>query len=128
MNNNLPVEKILRKAADFYQIEWDEIDNCKYIHIDGYYFDEGQDNGKGTSRLVQYCWFRLSLEEFIKQRDEKEDWYDDIQSECKQYWEDMETEEAYDSMKCHFGDKEEIKFLRFEEIDVDSPLGCYVNM
>ena len=39
-------------AKDLYQIYWDG--NHKYIRIYGYYYDEGQDNGNGTTRFVEY--------------------------------------------------------------------------
>lgn len=108
-------------AKDFYQIYWDG--NNKYIRIYGYYYDEGEDDGKGSTRLVEYSEFNLLLRELIEYGFD----YDGYAESCKQYITDMEYESAINNMSSYFGSDININELAMSELNMETPVGYYVD-
>lgn len=126
MNEHLNFVYILRKAADFYQIYKDD-NNRKWIKIDGYFYDEGDDNGKGTSRCVEYSGYDMPLIEFLEFKYD-ENRINDMGSEHKQHIEDMTEDKAYQKMKEFYNGGEQINCLAYKELTIDTPVGNYVNI
>ena len=108
--------------TDYYQI-YNGLDGEKRIHIVGYFYNEGDDNGKGSARELSYCGFALSLKEFL----DKSFDYDTYQSDLKQYINDMTPDTAEAMMKYYFGVREEITPLPYEKLTLNTPVGYYVN-
>ena len=110
-------------AKDFYQIYWSG--GNKYIRINGYYYDEGQDNGDGkTTRLVEYCDFNLLLIDYLSPNFK----YDDYVNICDQYMYDYFYDEAVKEAKYYYGEDTKIKEFAMSEINMETPVGCYVDM
>ena len=115
---------------DFYQIFM--YGEEKYIKVDGYFYDEGQEGYNGprqTSRCVQYSGLEMPIEEFLNMRNANEDFRDmigELASECKQYIGDMTPEEAKEAMLSYYDGKAPCE-LSYESITMDTPCGCYVD-
>lgn len=118
-------KKLLDDAVDFYQIYMNG--GIKWIKLDGYFYDEGQDNGSGTSRIVEYSGVEAKLYDFIKKMDD-EDYYDYYTEGSKQFMQDMSPEEAFQSMERYYGDDILIKPLKWKELNMMSEVGYYVNI
>ena len=110
-------------AKDFFQIYWDG--DHKYIRLDGYYYDEGQDNGDGkTTRLVEYSDYTILLHEYLNDNFD----YDEYASSCKQYMSDHFYDKTIDNAKYYYGEDVEIKELAMSEINMETPEGFYVDV
>ncbi len=114
---------ILNKASDFYQIYWSG--DTKWIRVCEYYYDEGEDDGNGSSRCVEYSDFELPLYDFIE-KNYDEDWYSDYTSNLKQFYFDLTPEQALEQMdKVFEGD---ILPLQYEALTMETKVGFYVNI
>ncbi len=107
----------------FYQIV--DRDGEKYVVIDGYYYDEGEDNGGGTARCVQYSNVEFPLADFVENAPSS-DAIDDLASLNKQYIEDMKHDDALESMQ-HFYKGVTIHPILLAELHKDTPCGYYVD-
>ena len=101
---------------DFYSIYM--CGSEKRINMEGYFYDEGEDNGYGTSRELSYSGFDLPLTKFISGDFD----YDAYQSGLSQYIEDMDENEAVRRM-----DTKTVTPLSFGKLTLDTPCGSYVN-
>lgn len=106
---------------DFYQIEME--DNEKYIHIMGYFYDEGQDYGNGTSRCVEFTWCKCPLATYLEMNQEERD---EMESICNTYSTDMTPDEAIKSMNTYYMGELPTE-MSLDEINMDTPCGCYVD-
>lgn len=92
----------------------------KWIRVEGFYYDNGEDNGHGTSREELYSGFDLPLEEFLSEPFD----YDIFQEQLTHYVEDMEPSEAERRM-TEFG---EYKPLSYKKLTMETPCGKYVDV
>lgn len=87
---NINWEKYLE--TDFGNIE--EIDGENMFHVDGYvYYAEDSYNKETPYRAVQFTWCYVPLD---KRKDKA--YVGDLESECKQYIEDMTEEKAKETI------------------------------
>lgn len=112
---------ILENASDFYRIYLDDITGKKMIQVYGYYYDNGEDDGLGTSRYVEYSDFVMPLAEFLDRELYLDSEYDFYQERLKQYITDMTEEEALEDMDGV------TKELKYTNLSIDTPCGEYVN-
>ena len=104
--------------ADFYEIYL--YDNEKWINIEGFYYDNGDDYGYGTSREETYSGFDMSLKDFLSPDFD----YDVFQESLNHYVEDLEDTEAIRRMnEEHKG----YKPLPYTEITMETPCGYYID-
>lgn len=106
--------------CDFYQIE--EQDGKKVVHIMGWFWPLDQDEEKNC-RLTEYTFFIVPLDEFITWT---HDQYCEAEEKIKQYVSDLTEEEAIDAM-CHFYNGNPPTPLRYKELTMQTPCGCYVD-
>ncbi len=107
----------------FYQII--EKNGIKHIKIDGYFHDEGIDNGSGTARRVEFFGFTIALSDFLRIKDK----YRFIKDNAGVVGQsDLTPEEAYSQMQ-HFYDAKPNSYeeLKFRYLTMDIPCGCYVD-
>ena len=109
------------KVMEYWDCDYYEIyifNDEKWIRIDCFYYDSGEDFGNGTSRLNLYSGFDMPLKEFL---DPSFD-YDVTQQEIKQFIEDMEEEQAIKEMA-----EIEATPLLYDELTMETPCGYYVD-
>ena len=105
---------------EFYWIEYQGGE--KYVRVVGYFYDEGEDNGHGTARCVEYSGFEFKLIDFLENW--TEDDYSEMEGSVKSYIEDMTTEEAIICMNTY--DELPVE-MPMDEINMETPCGYYVN-
>ncbi len=109
----------------FYQVV--EKEDGKYIVIDGYYYDEGEDNGKGTARCVQYSGVEYPLSVFCDKKTRPDaDEIEVLAAENKQYIEDMPHNVALKDMQ-HFYAGVHITERLLSDAHEKMPCGHYVD-
>lgn len=106
---------------DFYQIEWHGKE--KYIHIMGYFYDNGNDNKWGTSRLLEFCGYLIPLIDFIQMTNEERI---EEEGEYNGYITEMTPDEAIKTMNTYYMGKPPIE-MPLDEINMDTPCGYYVD-
>lgn len=109
---------------EFFSIE-DDSKGGKQIHILGYLYTEGEDEGEGEWRNVEYTGFIEPLEEFVKHYAEKDNYVDDTASELKQYIGDLDDEEVVDIINHYFNGHPADYELHYSDITMDTPCGDY---
>lgn len=113
------------KEMEFFSIE-DDGHGGKQIHILGYCYTEGEDNGDGPWRNVEYTWFIEPLQEFIEHLKQDEDYVDNHASELTQYIGDHTDEEIVDIINHYFCGHTANAVLHYSDITIDTPCGDYV--
>ena len=109
---------------EFYSIE-DDGQGGKQIHIFGYLYTNGEDNGDGEWRCVEYTGFIEPLEEFIKHYSEEEDYVDNTAGELNQYIGDHTDEEVVDIINHYFNGHTADYDLHYAFVTMDTPCGDY---
>lgn len=104
--------------CDFYKIYM--IDGEKWITVEGYYYDEGEDDGYGTSRNVMFGDFDMSLKEFLS--DEFD--YDLFQNQLTEYVDELKDYEAIRQMNEWY---DEYNPLPYDKLTMETPCGYYVD-
>lgn len=104
--------------SDYYKIYM--YSKEKWIRVECYYYDNGIDDGNGTSREEQYSGFDVSLKEFLS--DEFD--YDVFQEQLTHYVDDIEYTEAERRMTEWYGD---YKPLPYSRLTMETPCGNYVD-
>ena len=115
------------EELEFYSIEPDG-QGGKQIHMLGFTYDSGSDNGNGTWRAVEPCGVIVPIAEFIEgvRADEDGGYAYDLMCEAKQYEGDY-TEEGIVEYINHFFDGHAANCrLSYGEITEDTPCGDYV--
>ena len=120
------LEKVTEpRETEFFSIENDGRGG-KQIHILGYTYTEGEDQGGGPWRNVEYTGFVEPLEEFIGHLMENGDYVDDRASELKQYIGDYYDDGIVDIINHYFNGHTADAVLTYSEITMDTPCGDYV--
>ena len=113
------------KEIEFFSIDPDG-NGGKEIHIGGYTYDSGCDDGDGLSwRNVEFTFCIIPLKEFIKNLEEDDGYIDTIESEIKQYIGDCTEEEIVEYINNYFNGKPADYTLTYGEITEDTPCGNY---
>ena len=113
------------EELEFYSIEPDG-KGGKQIHVLGYCYTEGEDNGEGPWRNVEYTWFIEPLQEFIDHLKADEDYVDNHASELNQYIGDYYDNGMVDIINHYFCGHTADAELPYSEITMDTPCGDYV--
>ena len=117
------------KVTEPMELEFFSIDpdgnGGKEIHIGGYTYDSGSDEGDGSWRNVEYTFCIIPLKEFIKNLAEDEDYINNIEGEIKQYIGDCTEEEVVEYINNYFNGKPADYTLTYGEITEDTPCGNY---
>ena len=108
------------EGCDWYSIE--EYNGDKCIHINGYWYYTSDDYDE-PYRDLEYVWFVVPLEEFLKW---DSDDYDCFQESLKQYITDRNESEMLTAWG-EFIDKHEFTELGYDELTMDTPYGYYVD-
>ena len=104
--------------ADFYEIYM--YGGEKWILVEGYYYDNGVENGYGTSREELYSGFYVLLKDFLSDDFD----YDIFQEQLTHYVDELEESEAVRRMnEEHKG----YKCLPYDELTMDTPCGFYID-
>jgi len=123
---DLRLPKVMEpEAMEFYSIEPDG-KGGKQIHVLGYCYTEGDDQGEGPWRNVEYTFFIEPLQEFIDHLLEDENYVDDTASELKQYIGDYTDEGMVDIINHYFCGHTANRCLHYSEITIDTPCGDYI--
>lgn len=113
------------EEMEFYSIEPDG-NGGKQIHVLGYSYTEGIDNGKGPWRLVEYTGFIEPLGELIEHLKQDGDYVDNHASELNQYIGDFTEEGMVDVINHFFDGRTANRRLHYSEITIDTPCGDYI--
>lgn len=105
--------------CDLYEIT--DIDGEKTIHIFGYYYTNGDDNGGGEYRRVDYSGFYIPLKDYVNWT---LDDYDSEQEILKQYIGDMYEYEVEMELTQYLKDA---TCLPYKELTMDTPNGYYID-
>lgn len=111
--------------VEFFSIEPDG-HGGKQIHILGYTYTEGEDQGQGPWRNVEYTGFIESLQEFIDHLNENENYVDNYASELTQYIGDYYDNDIVDIINHYFNGHTANAWLHYSEITMDTPCGNYM--
>ena len=114
------------KEVEFYSIEPDG-QGGKQIHVWGYCYTEGDDQGEGPWRNVEYTGFIEPLSEFIEHLKQNENYVDNHASELTQYIGDYYDEGIVDIINHYFNGYTADRELYYSEITIDTPCGDYVS-
>lgn len=109
---------------EFFSIE-DDGHGGKDIHVLGYLYSDGENNGKGEWRCVEFSFFIEPLEDFIRHYAETENYVDNTAGGLKQYIEDMTDEEAVETINHYFGGNPADGQLFYSDITIETPCGNY---
>lgn len=112
------------EEMEFYSIEPDG-KGGKRIHVLGYCYN-GEDDGKGEWRNVEYTGFIEPLQEFIEHLKEDEDYVDNTAADLNQYIGDHTDEEMTYIINHYFCGQSANLRLSYGEITEDTPCGDYV--
>ncbi len=110
---------------EFYSIE-DDGQGGKDIHVFGYLYANGEDNGEGEWRDVEYTGFIEPLEDFIRHYAEDDSYVDNTAGDLNQYIGDCTDEEVVDIINHYFCGHPADYRLPYSEITADTPCGNYV--
>lgn len=110
---------------EFYSIEEDGRGG-KQIHILGYLYTNGEDNGDGEWRNVEYTGFVEPLEDFIRHCAEDEDYVENTAAELNQYIGDHTDEQVVDIINHYFNGHPADYVLHYAFVDMETPVGDYV--
>lgn len=113
------------KEVEFFSIE-DDGHGGKQIHVWGYTYTEGDDQGDGPWRNVEYTGFIEPLQEFIEHLQANENYVDNHASLLTQYIGDHTDEEIVDIINFYFCEHTANDVLHYSEITIDTPCGDYV--
>lgn len=113
------------EEMEFYSIEPDG-KGGKQIHVFGYCYCNGEDNGEGSWRNVEYTWFIEPLHEFIEHLKQDEDYVDNTAAELNQYIGDYTDEGIVDIINHYFCGRTANAELHYSEITIDTPCGDYM--
>ena len=117
------------KVTEPMELEFFSIDpdgrGGRQIHIGGYLYTEGEDNGDGEWRSVEYIGFIEPLEEFIKHYAETEGYVDDTAAELNQQIGDCTGKEVVDIINRYYNGHPADYVLHYSEITMDTPCGNY---
>ena len=113
------------KEAEFFSIENDG-QGGKQIHVWGYTYTEGEDNGDGPWRNVEYTGFIEPLQEFIDHLQANENYVDNHASELTQYIGDYQDEGIVEILNGYFNGEPANALLHYSEITIDTPCGDYM--
>jgi len=113
------------KEMEFFSIE-DDGHGGKQIHILGYCYTEGEDNGDGPWRNVEYTFFIEPLQEFIDHLNAEENYVDNHASELTQYIGDYYDDGIVDIINHYFNGETANDVLHYSEITIDTPCGDYM--
>ena len=110
---------------DFYSIEPDG-NGGKQIHVFGYCYTEGEDNGDGPWRNVEFTGFIEPLQDFVENLKQDMDYVYDHASELTQYISDLTDEWMANVINHYFNGHTANRRLAYGEITMDTPCGDYV--
>lgn len=113
------------EEMEFYSIEPDG-QGGKQIHVWGYCYTEGDDQGEGPWRNVEYTGFIEPLQEFIDHLRENENYVDDTAADVKQYIGDYTDDGMVDVINHYFCGHTANRRLHYSEITIDTPCGDYI--
>ena len=113
------------KEVEFFSIEHDG-QGGKQIHVWGYTYTEGEDNGDGPWRNVEYTGFIEPLQEFIDHLNAEENYVDNHASLLTQYIGDYTDEQVVDIINHYFNGHTANRRLHYSEITIDTPCGDYI--
>lgn len=113
------------EELEFYSIEPDG-QGGKQIHVLGFCYN-GEDNGDGPWRNVEYTWFIEPLQEFIDHLNEDENYVVNHASELKQYIGDYYDDGIVDIINHYFCGHTANRRLDYSEITIDTPCGDYIS-
>jgi len=113
------------EEMEFYSIEPDG-QGGKQIHVWGYCYTEGDDQGEGPWRSVEYTGFIEPLQEFIDHLKQNEDYVDNTAAELNQYIGDYTDEGMADVINHYFCGHTANRRLGYSEITIDTPCGDYI--
>jgi hypothetical protein len=111
--------------VEFYSIEPDG-QGGKQIHVFGYLYTQGEDDGDGEWRNVEYSGFIESIEDFIREYAEDEDYVDNTAADLKQYIDDYTDDEVVDIINNYFDGHPADYSLHYSELSIDTPCGNYM--
>lgn len=109
---------------EFFSIE-DDGRGGKQIHVLGYLYTEGEDNGDGEWRCVEYTGFIEPLEDFIRHYAEEDNYVDNTAAELNQYIGDHTDEEVVEIINNYFDGHPADYLMEYCEVDMDTPCGDY---
>lgn len=109
---------------EFFSIE-DDGRGGKQIHVLGYLYTNGDDNGEGEWRNVEYTFFIEPLEDFIRHYAETDSYVDDMAGELKQYIGYDTDQEVVEIINSYFNGHPADYTLHYSEITMDTPCGGY---
>ena len=112
------------EEMEFYSIEPDG-QGGKQIHVWGYCYTEGDDQGEGPWRNVEYTGFIEPLQEFIDHLRENENYVDETAADVKQYIGDYTDEGMADVINHYFCGHTANRRLHYSEITIDTLCGDY---
>ncbi len=93
---------------NYYNVDFGKIEGTDF-HVDGYVYYAGEPNDK-PYRAVQFCGCYIPLDK----RDDP-DYIDYIESECKQYIENISEEQAKEYIEWYLSNCEPLKiFLKYQ--------------
>lgn len=113
------------KEVEFFSIE-DDGHGGKQIHVWGYTYTDGDDQGDGPWRNVEYTGFIEPLQEFIDHLNAEENYVDNHASLLTQYIGDHTDEEIVDIINFYFCEHTANDVLRYSDITIDTPCGDYM--
>lgn len=113
------------EEMEFYSIEPDG-KGGKQIHVLGYCYTEGDDQGDGPWRNVEYTGFIEPLQEFIDHLKQNENYVDETAADVKQYIGDYTDEGMTDVINHYFDGHTANRRLHYSEITIDTPCGDYI--
>lgn len=113
------------KEVEFFSIE-DDGHGGKQIHVWGYTYTEGDDQGDGPWRNVEYTGFIEPLQEFIDHLNAEENYVDNHASLLTQYIGDYYDDGIVDIINHYFNGETANDVLRYSDITIDTPCGDYM--
>jgi len=113
------------KEVEFFSIE-DDGQGGKQIHVWGYTYTEGDDQGDGPWRNVEYTGFIEPLQEFIDHLNAEENYVDNYASLLTQYIGDYYDDGIVDIINHYFNGETANDVLRYSDITIDTPCGDYM--
>ena len=106
---------------DFYSVE--EIDGRKYVHIFGYFYDNGGRPEWPSAVILEYAGLMVELPAFLKLSHFD---YDVLTGDAKQYSQSVTRSEAEEAMITYF-DGNPPEELSYNDLTLDTPCGNYVD-
>lgn len=109
-------------GCDIYSVEI--VNGEKVIHVDGYYYDTGGNEGK-PFRLIEACWCYVPLSKIVGVEN-AETIIDEEFGDCKQFIQDLTLSEAEYALNNHCNGSPPIP-LDYTELTMSTPCGQYIN-